>query len=175
MGGTLSLKSKVGKGSSFSFILNLKKSSSIGVSNHTNLPSIINLEKQDNLNGIKILVAEDNQINIMVIKKFLKSWNVNYDFAENGLVAIGKATINSYDIILMDLEMPVMNGFDATKSIRQTKKNSTTPIYALTASNSLDTKNKIKKFGINGHISKPFNPPELYIMLSKIIHEKYTF
>ncbi len=175
MGGTLTLQSEVGIGSTFSFLLNLQKSNITSISEYTNPPNTLNIKEQDNLNGIKILVAEDNKVNIMVIKKFLKSWKVNYHFAENGLVAVGKAAINDYDIILMDLEMPVMNGFDATQSIRQTKKNSTTPIYALTASNSIDTKNKIKKFGMDGHISKPFNPPELYIMLSKIVHKKYSF
>ena len=175
MGGTLTLKSEVGKGSTFSFLLNLQKSTITTISEYNTFPNSLNSKEQNNLNGIKILVAEDNQVNIMVIKKFLKSWNVDYNFAENGLVAVGKAAINDYDIILMDLEMPVMNGFDATQSIRQTKKNSNTPIYALTASNSLDTKNKIKKYGMDGHISKPFNPPELYIMLSKIVHKKYTF
>jgi len=172
MGSDLHLESEINKGSKFSFFLNFKKSSTINISQSNNLSNILDIEKQDNLKGTKILVAEDNKINIMVIKKFLTTWQVDYDFAENGLTALGKATTNDYDIILMDIEMPIMNGFDATKSIRETKKNAHIPIYALSASNSIDTKSKIKKFGMNGLICKPFNPPELYIMLSRIIHEK---
>ena len=172
MGSYLNLESQVNKGSKFSFFLNFKKSTNINICKDNNLSNILDIENQDNLKGTKILVAEDNKINIMVIKKFLTTWQVAYDFAENGIAALNKATDNEYDIVLMDLEMPIMNGFDATKAIRETKKNKQTPIYALSASNSIDTKSKIKKYGMNGLICKPFNPPELYIMLSKIVHKK---
>ncbi len=173
MGSQLTLESQENRGSKFSFSLNFKKSTNINLSQEDNISNVLDIENQDNLKGVKILVAEDNKINIMVIKKFLTSWKVAYDFAENGLSALGKATINDYDIVLMDLEMPVMNGFDATKAIRETEKNKQTPIYALSASNSIDTKSKIKKYGMDGLICKPFNPPELYILLSKIIHSKH--
>jgi CheY-like chemotaxis protein len=95
----------------------------------------------------------------------LKQWNVKIDVAENGLIAIEKYKLNTYDLILMDLSMPVMDGYEATRIIRG--MGATIPIIALTASSSYDDLERIIVIGMNEYVIKPFNPNELYLKLKK--------
>jgi PAS domain S-box-containing protein len=170
MGSDLTLESKLGKGSTFSFSIYMKKSSA-EVTNQVNLATNQVKEVNKDLNGTRILVAEDNKINIMVISKFLDKWNVDYDIAENGIIAVDKAMHKNYDLILMDLQMPEMNGFDASKTIRDSSDplNKVIPIYALSASTGIDIKEKLSEFGLNGLLCKPFDPEQLYITISNIV------
>ncbi|PCJ94898.1 MAG: hypothetical protein COA50_10980 [Flavobacteriaceae bacterium] len=172
MDSDLKLETEVGKGSCFSFLLNFKKSDEEVLQNE----DYLNIEAQDNLKGVKILVAEDNQLNTMVIEKFFEKWQIDLDLAENGLVALNKSIANTYDLILMDLQMPVMNGFDSCKAIRESNNalNNEMPIYALSASTGVNIKTEIAKYGMNGLIHKPFNPNELYRILSKIVQKELT-
>ncbi|MEE9364341.1 MAG: ATP-binding protein [Cellulophaga sp.] len=172
MGSTLNLESVEDKGSEFCFSLNFKKSEITNF--HESTYKIDG--KLDDLKGVKILVAEDNKLNIMVIEKFLTQWKADYDIAENGLIALDKAISNDYDMILMDLQMPVMNGFDAAKAIRKSNNplNKIIPIYALSASTGVNIKSKIKDFGMNGLICKPFNPTELYRTITKILRKEFV-
>jgi CheY-like chemotaxis protein len=113
---------------------------------------------------LKILLVEDHFLNQMATKKLLTGWSpfVSVDIAENGAVAIDKYKAHGYDIILMDLQMPVMNGFDATVKIRE---KSSVPIVALTATASKQEADKCFDIGMNDYISKPFKPQELYIKI----------
>ena len=173
MDSDLKVESKLGKGTTFSFLLQLEK----GVDTIELFEQRFKFDSQEqesfDLNRAKILVAEDNKVNIMVIEKFLIKWNVDYEIAENGLIALNKAKENVYDLILMDLQMPVMNGFEASTEIKESNesKNKKTPIYALSASTGADIKHLIKDFKIDGLICKPFNPTELYNKLSKVIKQ----
>lgn len=172
MGSTLRVDSEEGKGATFSFLLQLNK----GSKNAKAESSIENSRREPtdtpDLVGTKILVAEDNKVNIMVIKKFLSKWEVDYDIAENGELAFEMAKQNRYDLVLMDLQMPVMNGFTSCKLIKESSEsiNRDIPIYALSASTGADIKNEIKDYKMDGLISKPFNPDELHQKLSDIIH-----
>ena len=159
LGGKIEVKSKPNKGSEFFFTLSLSKSK-----NTAKIGSIseelltYNFDK-----AYKVLVVEDNEINSMIVSNFLKKWGLEIELAENGLIALEMLEKNMYDIILMDLEMPEMNGYDATVEIRKMKdieKNSI-PIIALTASAMLDVQTKIFSLGMNGFILKPFSPNEL--------------
>ena len=115
------------------------------------------------LEGMRILIAEDNAVNAMVLTRFLTKWGVVYDVAKNGQLAIDRLEISDYDLILMDLQMPVLGGREATKIIRNsTEKFNTIPIIALTADAILDAENTILKEGFNECILKPFNPDALY-------------
>lgn len=166
MNSKLVLESAIGHGSTFSFSLKLE------VGTAKKLPTYSSsLAVYPNMTGIKVLVVEDHKVNIMVIKQFLQRWDVSYDIAENGQIAVDKAAENNYDLVLMDIQMPVMNGYDATKAIRNSSNinNQSIPIYALSASTGKDTKKEVQKYGMNGHISKPFDPKELYQTLQRVV------
>lgn len=158
----IKLESEIGTGSKFSFVMNLpifnKKSE---LENDLNTIDY----KEQNLEGLKVLLVEDNLINVKIAEKILKQWDVNVDVALNGLIAVEKHKMNKYDIILMDLSMPVMDGYEATITIRST--DSSIPIIALTASTSYLSLEKAMQIGINEYITKPFNPRELNLKISK--------
>jgi signal transduction histidine kinase/CheY-like chemotaxis protein len=158
----IELESEIGTGSKFSFVLNLpifNKNSEL-----KNELNAVDYEEQK-LEGLKVLLVEDNLINVKIAEKILKQWGVNVDVALNGLIAVEKHKSTKYDIILMDLSMPVMDGFEATINIRSI--DSSIPIIALTASTSYLSLEKAMQIGINEHITKPFNPRELNLKLSK--------
>ena len=151
----ISVESIVGVGSKFFFDLRFIKSDQINL--------IIEPKKQlkiEPLTGIKILLVEDNDINIFVVVRFLKNWDIVYDVAKNGAIAIDMHHKNRYDLILMDLQMPVMDGYEATIAIRL--KDKKTPIIALTANAFSDIKQKVLEVGMNDYITKPFDPDDLY-------------
>jgi signal transduction histidine kinase/BarA-like signal transduction histidine kinase len=158
----IELKSEIGVGSNFNFVLELPISSE-KIEHNKNV--FTNDYEEKNLGGLYILLVEDNHINIKIADKILKQWNVRIDVAENGLIAIEKFKSNVYDMILMDLSMPVMDGYEATKIIRS--MGTTIPIIALTASASYDHLERIIEIGMNEYVIKPFNPNELYQKLRK--------
>jgi signal transduction histidine kinase len=158
----IELESEIGVGSNFSFVLELPILSEKIQLNNT----IFNNECEDkNLDGLYILLVEDNLINVKISVKILKQWNVKIDVAENGLIAVEKFKTNTYDLILMDLSMPVMDGYEATRIIRN--MGASIPIIALTASSSYYDLERIMVIGMNEYIIKPFNPNELYQKLKK--------
>jgi PAS domain S-box-containing protein len=170
MNGELTLESEVGKGSVFSFALRFDKPCSSRLQLEDLQADYLD-EEVNYLEGCSILVVEDNRMNTMVVQKLFARWKINLELAENGLEGVKKAHEKRYDIILMDLEMPVMNGFDASRSIRQTDNSlcKDVPIYALSASAGVDVKQEIKTAGMNGFIGKPFKPDILYKKLSNIM------
>ncbi len=125
-------------------------------------------EVKNDLNGLRMLIAEDDNMNILVLTKFVQRWGVITDVAKNGREAVDKCKEGIYDVILMDMFMPVMNGIEASVEIR--KFNTTTPIFALTADASSDTQENAKTAGINDVITKPFKPEELFEKLSAVYH-----
>lgn len=155
------LKSEVGKGSVFSFSLTFKSSN---LKLKSNLSDNEDNYKLKSLRGTRILIAEDNQINVILAKQFMKQWQVDCDIAENGEIALLLVQTNNYDMVLMDLQMPEMDGYQTTEAIRNLPdpKYQKLPIIALTASAMLDIKDRAFTVGMNDYISKPFNPNELY-------------
>jgi PAS domain S-box-containing protein len=167
MGGNIQIRSRLGEGSVFYFTLVLKKGDS-NPCEHS--------DKQDNkeyitsgaLNGIKVLLAEDNPINVLVVKRYLQQWGVECDVAENGQITLQMLWTKEYDLILMDLQMPVMDGYEASRQIRTMAGNySSVPIIAITASVVGDIKQSVLASGMNDWISKPFNPAELFEKIRK--------
>ncbi len=118
-----------------------------------------------------ILLVEDNKINIMVAKKFLNKWNLNIDVAENGQIALDKIQANEYSMVLMDLNMPVMDGYTATAEIRKLSapKYQNLPIIALSASAIADFRYKAFEAGMNAFVTKPFVPEELYGVIEEYL------
>ena len=116
--------------------------------------------------NVRVLLVEDNDINRLYAKSILQTWKCNTDIAENGLIAIEKLKSNSYDVILMDVQMPVMDGYEATKAIRMMPQpTGNTPIVALTANATKIDVEKCLVAGMNDYLSKPFTPEDLYEML----------
>lgn len=115
---------------------------------------------------LNVLLVEDNDINRLYAKSILKKWQCRTDTAENGLVAIEKIKTNSYDVILMDIQMPVMDGYEATKAIRSMDAPfKDLPIIALTANATKVDIEKCFAMGMNDYLAKPFTPEDLYLKL----------
>ena len=166
-GGQISVESEMGKGSVFRFSLIFKMSDD-------KLVETTKLEPRKDpkpLEGVKVLMAEDHKLNEMMCLKFLANWKIQADTAPNGLEAYKLAQSKDYDLILMDLQMPEMDGFEATKSIRKLDDQyfREIPIIALTASATQEIRDKSFDVGMTDFISKPINPNELYHKI-----ERYT-
>ncbi len=160
MNARLMVESEINSGSQFYFNILLEKSSVVKSVKDTDGDGLENAV----LPKINILLAEDNTINQMVANKILIRWNAKVTIVENGSLAFEKFLHNSFDIILMDLDMPVMDGYEALNLIRNI--NTDIPIIALTAASFDDMENYLKKKGFNGVVQKPFVKSELY---SKIL------
>jgi len=119
------------------------------------------------LKGKKALIVEDNVLNRIVVRQNMKEWGMIVDEADNGQEAVEKVRHRDYDIVLMDLQMPVMDGYKATRLIRQLpdKKKSQVPIIALTASALLGIRTQAYEYGMNDVLLKPFKPDELQKMI----------
>ncbi|MCB0488799.1 MAG: ATP-binding protein [Cyclobacteriaceae bacterium] len=132
--------------------------------------SIIHRQRADqiSLKNLRILLAEDNDINRLYATSILKMWECQTDVAENGYVALEKVRNNNYDLILMDIQMPVMDGFEATKAIRMgSAPKNQVPIIALTANATSKDIERCLSAGMNDCIGKPFTPENLFSVLVK--------
>ena len=156
--GEISVKSRIDEGSTFSFTLNFLKTKTETDSDSIREETIVT---ETEIRNIKILVVEDMALNQLLMKTILDDFEFECDIADNGKIAIEKLQAKSYDIILMDLQMPVMNGFEATEYIRNEMK-STIPIIALTADVTTMDLEKCKSIGMNDYVSKPVDEKILY-------------
>jgi PAS domain S-box-containing protein len=170
MGGNIQITSKPGEGSTFYFTLKFKKGETLNGKNVINKINADNEYKtSDALKGVRVLLTEDNAINVLVVKRYLQQWGIECDVAENGQIAVQAMWTKEYDLILMDLQMPVMDGYEASRQIRAMggSKYGSIPIIAITASIIGDIKQSILASGMNTWISKPFNPAELFAIIKK--------
>jgi signal transduction histidine kinase len=158
-GGKIDVYSKPGQGSRFVVTMTFLRSHKDHVGE-----DMLAQASFTSLKGLRVLVVEDNLVNQKIVTKFLVKWEVSVDLAENGLVAVEMAKHKAYDLVLMDLHMPEMNGYDATSAIRKLENNPNRdiPVIALTASAFMEDREKIYSYGMSGYIIKPFNPSELY-------------
>jgi PAS domain S-box-containing protein len=161
-GGTISVKSKIDEGSTFSFILSFLKTNA-----ETELETEIE-ELDIEEKNIKVLVVEDIALNQLLMTTLLDDFGFERDIAVNGKIAIEKLQTKSYDIILMDLQMPVLNGFETTEYIRN-KMNSKIPIIALTADVTIVDLAKCKAVGMNDYIAKPVDERLLYTKIVGLV------
>lgn len=121
---------------------------------------------QQPASGLRVLLVEDNEINRLYAEALLKSWNCITDTADNGLVAVEKTKAGEYDVVLMDIQMPVMDGFESTQTIRQLPgRKSSIPIIALTANATRADLDKCIAAGMNAYLPKPFTREDLYRVL----------
>lgn len=160
--GSISVKSKVDEGSTFSFILNfLKADADFEIEPETTEPNT-------KIGKLKILVVEDIALNQLLMKTLLEDFGFDLDIASNGKIAIEKLQTTPYDLILMDLQMPEMNGFEATEFIRNEMK-SKIPIIALTADVTTADLSKCKAVGMNDYIAKPVDDRLLRNKIIKLV------
>ena len=158
-GGKVLVKSEVDKGSTFSFTLSFQKTTE-----KAEIATVIE-DFDSEINNINVLVVEDIPLNQLLMKTLLDDFGFQRDIASNGKIAIERLQAKSYDIILMDLQMPEMNGFEATDYIRNVL-HSNIPIIALTADVTTVDLAKCKAVGMNDYIAKPVDEKLLY---SKIV------
>ncbi|MBN2521630.1 MAG: response regulator [Bacteroidales bacterium] len=161
-GGRITVQSKPEEGSVFSFVLPFKKTSGM-----VELKKVKNV-LTEKVHEVKVLVVEDIALNQLLMKTLLDDFGFEHDSADNGKIAIEKLQNKRYDIILMDLHMPEMNGFEATEYIRK-KMNSQIPIIALTADVTTADLNKCKSVGMNDYISKPLDEGLLYNKINELL------
>ncbi len=161
-GGSITVKSVLDKGTTCSVIMPFQKSR-LELEPETEI-----IEMDPEMKGIKVLVVEDIALNQLLMKTLLDDYGFECDFAGNGKVAIDKLQNNTYDIILMDLQMPEMNGFEAAQYIRY-HMDSKIPIIALTADVTTADLRKCKAAGMNSYVSKPVDEKLLYARIVDLL------
>lgn len=165
MGGTVDVESKPDEGSRFTFIIPFKISDNI-------IPKENTVSEFDfSGRNISILLAEDNKVNQSLVSKLLEKEKVKVDIAENGREVLKALEKNAYDLILMDIMMPVMDGYETTKAIRTIEENTGNhvPIIALTANATEEDRNLCLKAGMDDYLTKPLRSRKLYECLSRYI------
>ena len=162
MGGDIGVTSTPGLGSTFWFSVRLGKSSDTVLPASTFTGKAANQRLLDEYKGTRILLAEDEPINQEVSRSLLEFVGLIVDLADDGLQALALARQNTYDLILMDMQMPHMNGVDATKAIRALPTYAQTPILAMTANAFDEDRQVCLDAGMNDHIAKPVDPDKLY-------------
>ena len=169
MGGETGAESQVGQGSRFWITVRLDKSH--GADALATLPSVREAADEQRLRdafaGARILVAEDNEINQEVIRNLLEIAGLRVDLAGSGEQTIAMACRKPYDLILMDIQMPELDGVQATRRLREHSEWSPCPILAMTANVFEDERRRYLDAGMDDHIPKPVDPPHLYAVLLK--------
>lgn len=178
LGGHLQVESKKDKGSTFFFNLKFKKSSTIQA-------NTAETSKEIQINyswpGKKVLVVEDNLMNQKYISTLLTKWNIKFDIANNGQEGVDAFKVKEYDLVFMDLSMPIMDGYEASTQINAIQSEGPhTPVIALTASTFSSKRQLALKAGMTDFLAKPFTPIQLAKMITlyfddgEIVHKKAT-
>ena len=155
------IESEVGKGSRFFFNLRFGK----GVEKAEDIAG--RLKDVIDLKGLKVLIVDDVEINVYMVRRILQTWNAVADAAENGKIAVEKIKNGSYDVVLMDVQMPVMDGLTATIEIR--KFNKDIPLIPLSASTSFDLQEDYRMLGVNDFLYKPIDMVKMHKVLTKYV------
>ena len=159
MGGNISVESQPGVGSLFAFTVRLGRS---GEEQKPQMHGISNEEAAARLTGSRILLVEDNEINRQVAREMLQGIGITVIEAGNGRQAVDLVASSEFDAVLMDLQMPEMDGFAATRNIRSTLKNVDIPIVAMTANAMAADRGNCLAAGMNDHLAKPIKPGQLF-------------
>ncbi|QRN94753.1 response regulator [Archangium violaceum] len=163
-GTRMDVESEPGRGSCFSFRLRL----GIGQEARESERTAETVPNEQSLQGRRVLVAEDNEVNVFVLTRFLRKWNIDFDVVGNGRRALERITERDYDLVLMDLQMPELDGFEATRLIRNlpSERLNRLPIIALSASARISLGDRLVSAGFTDFIGKPFRPEELFTKIT---------
>ena len=161
-GSTIHLESKVNEGTTFTFTIGFEGKKMTQADHINNIDVIFTIQED-----LRILVVEDNKINQLVTKKTMDRNNISCDMVSDGLAALELLKTEKYDVILMDINMPIINGFETSRRIRHLGIN--TPIIALTAFDKEEITDEAREAGINDIIIKPFEPTLLFQMIQGLI------
>lgn len=165
-GSELEVESEEGKGSKFSFKLEYKLSTQApAISKRTRVSEVLNRS------GAKVLVVDDNPTNLFIVAQYLQEWNLDHTTVNSGPAAIEAVKEQQYNLILMDLHMPKMNGYDTSTRIHELKLEKKPVIIALSASGRGDLNLKMKRAGISMYVPKPFKPEELQEIILHFLNE----
>ena len=160
MNSDVKIESEIDKGSRFYFTIDLEIASSEEL-------NVATEKKEYHFKNKHVLLVEDNLINVMVCKQILEKEELNVSVANDGLQGVEMVKTSHFDVVLMDIQMPIMDGYTATKEIRKFNKN--IPVIALSASVFMEVKDQIEESGMNGFIFKPFNPDDLLSQIDEAI------
>lgn len=166
MGGDIRVESVVNKGTTFVLDIPFFKTEKTVIQNEQKQAT-----GEITLSGMSVLVAEDNQVNQKFIKKLLEKFDVDYTLVDDGKKCVEKIKNKRFDALLLDINMPELNGYEVAEIIRSTENpNQNSPIVALTASALLNDREKALEIGMNEHLTKPFSPTQLKQLLAKYHH-----
>lgn len=170
LGGTLEVDSELGKGSRFYFTLKLKTAAQPVVKDttKTSLPEVTK-----DIRGIRVLIVEDNEINASILRNFLRKWQMQVKEAITGIHALELIKYHKFDLILMDLEMPEMNGYTTLKIIREKKIE--TPVIAFTATLLENMESLVTEAGFTDYMLKPFRPSDLKKKIATYCERKIDY
>jgi two-component system, sensor histidine kinase and response regulator len=167
MGGEIGVESSPGRGSTFWFTVRLERAS-----HAEQAPAVVSAVPTGNLMGARILLAEDNPINQQVAVELLQGVGAAVEVAANGEEALAMAQAKAYDVVLMDLQMPVMDGLQATRAIRANPRLKDLPIVAMTASVMAGDRDRCLEAGMNDHVSKPVSIDQLMSALLRWVPDR---
>ena len=170
MGGDLTVVSQPGEGSTFEFSMRLVVDTS-APQQREDLSQDMDFSKLD-LSQKRILIAEDNEINQIILQEMLAPSHASLVTVGNGQLAVDAVRASDFDIALMDMQMPIMDGLQATSAIRKFRTHSQLPIIAVTANAMLEDKNRGQEVGMNAYLTKPIDPAELYRTLKHWLVDK---
>lgn len=158
MGGDVTVTSKLGQGSEFTFLLELEEASL----KHASEDEVLAINSSDR--NLNILLVDDNEVNLIVAANYLRKWNFQVTSVTNAAEALERIQQRHYNLVLMDLQMPEMDGYEASRTIRKMEDSyfKEVPILAFTASAMIEDLQRLSVAGINDYVSKPFNPTDLH-------------
>jgi CheY-like chemotaxis protein len=166
MGGQIGVESQAGVGSNFWFSVRFTRAGPAVAEKPVAAPLSAEIHLKQHHAGKRILLAEDEPTNQVVTRALIEIVGLNVDIAEDGVKALAMVSQNHYDLILMDMEMPNMDGLDATRAIRRAPGHDDLPIIAMTANAFVDDKARCLRAGMNDFITKPVDPEILFATIS---------